>query len=640
MSNVNGQGLWRSWQRSFRRPVDALLDLVDNAVDANLKGGGQIHISTQPSPHNRQALLLLNSYASDVHKEISHILEVFSSNKDQSAVGENGVGLKQASANLSDFSIVLTKINNKNKFQMGILCRSLQSEKGINIPSYNLGCRESKSWDNEIEDLCSSDALFSDCVKYLGGKPANVQHNGVSAGDDGDRAELAEGRRRLVELIVLMSESDEWSSHDHVFGLLLDQIRDTRPNFSENLLNELGELLPSTYLHLSNTKIFIQQKPVSFHHWEQRLVELTCFPIQVSTSVDIWQEDETEGECEEKNVAQPLTDATKLRVYVGFDPSRTPTSTSLHIYSRGCGRLIKHLPDARNELSLSTGGTQYCQGLTVILDDYESTLPLTPTKQDITPTATHRRNIFAWLRAVAHTFWQFHFEKYLSKGALTDALDFAIKDEKHRKENFIPLAEFDSFTKFDGIEWSKRSVAGVERITTDLQNIEVAPGKATLIRMLATKEEDTGEDLKKKSKKSRPTRRPQEEEEEEEEAPPLRFKRTPTRSSRKKTIEEIPETPPPSSRKKKRASPKVYRPSMSVPKKRKTAPSPRKTTNSGAAEARNKHTAKMLKEVQKENKVLTTKLTKTESDCGRLRRDVRILERENGEMKRRLGDEL
>mmetsp|Transcript_21423 Transcript_21423/g.59405 ORF Transcript_21423/g.59405 Transcript_21423/m.59405 type:complete len:877 (+) Transcript_21423:224-2854(+) len=130
------------------------------------------------------------------------------------------------------------------------------------------------------------------------------------------------------------------------------------------------------------------------------------------------------------------------------------------------------------------------------------------------------------------------------------------------------------------------------------------------------------------------------EEEEEEEAPPLRFKRTPTRSSRKKTIEEIPETPPPSSRKKKRASPKVYRPSMSVPKKRKTAPSPRKTTNSGAAEARNKHTAKMLKEVQKENKVLTTKLTKTESDCGRLRRDVRILERENGEMKRRLGDEL
>ena len=27
-SHVNGQGLWRSWQRSFRSPLDAMLDLV------------------------------------------------------------------------------------------------------------------------------------------------------------------------------------------------------------------------------------------------------------------------------------------------------------------------------------------------------------------------------------------------------------------------------------------------------------------------------------------------------------------------------------------------------------------------------------------------------------------------------------
>ena len=35
-SRVNGTGLWSSWQRNFKTPELALLDLFDNAVDATL----------------------------------------------------------------------------------------------------------------------------------------------------------------------------------------------------------------------------------------------------------------------------------------------------------------------------------------------------------------------------------------------------------------------------------------------------------------------------------------------------------------------------------------------------------------------------------------------------------------------------
>ena len=44
-------------------------------------------------------------------------------------------------------------------------------------------------------------------------------------------------------------------------------------------------------------------------------------------------------------------------------------------------RLIKDYRDARGELLLSAGGTDFCQGLTIIVDDKHGMLPLNPTKQ-------------------------------------------------------------------------------------------------------------------------------------------------------------------------------------------------------------------------------------------------------------------
>jgi hypothetical protein len=78
--------------------------------------------------------------------------------------------------------------------------------------------------------------------------------------------------------------------------------------------------------------------------------------------------------------------ARQFRVYAGFDAqifkkgNSEKRCCSLYIYSRQSGRLITHHIDARTILGLSAGGTEFCSGLRVIMDDFEGILPLNPTK--------------------------------------------------------------------------------------------------------------------------------------------------------------------------------------------------------------------------------------------------------------------
>jgi hypothetical protein len=58
----------------------------------------------------------------------------------------------------------------------------------------------------------------------------------------------------------------------------------------------------------------------------------------------------------------------------------------LYVYSRQSGRLITHHADARTRLGLPAGGSEYSQGLTIIIDDFGGNLPLNPTKQEGTST--------------------------------------------------------------------------------------------------------------------------------------------------------------------------------------------------------------------------------------------------------------
>ena len=66
---------------------------------------------------------------------------------------------------------------------------------------------------------------------------------------------------------------------------------------------------------------------------------------------------------------------------------------ALYVYSRQSGRLITHYRDARTMLSLRAGGSEFCSGLRIILDDSEGHLPLNPTKQGKQRQSTHQRRV-------------------------------------------------------------------------------------------------------------------------------------------------------------------------------------------------------------------------------------------------------
>jgi hypothetical protein len=136
-------------------------------------------------------------------------------------------------------------------------------------------------------------------------------------------------------------------------------------------------------------------------------------------------------------------DTYEIQVTIGFDPTRANPlrgqrqssentfiggqACSLLIYSRVSGRLFLKHDDARGVLRLNNSGTHYCQGLTIIVDDYEGNLPLTPTKESLAfgledHGAIHERNLYAWLGALAVTYWTHFYNKYKTKGALGEAI--------------------------------------------------------------------------------------------------------------------------------------------------------------------------------------------------------------------------
>lgn len=85
--DVNAQPPNFYLQRSFRSPLDALRDCVDNAVDAN-HGEGKIRIfghSRTVGQHSDpvEGLLIMNSFPEESYKEMNKVLEVFCSNKEQ-----------------------------------------------------------------------------------------------------------------------------------------------------------------------------------------------------------------------------------------------------------------------------------------------------------------------------------------------------------------------------------------------------------------------------------------------------------------------------------------------------------------------------------------------------------------------------
>ena len=165
------------------------MDLIDNSLDAAVVGsrklGGIGNVSNNNSNNNRggdnssnnknfigrvhvypdklhqiptnlnspyttttTGILLLNNSHRSI-RPLQHILEVYNSSKTHSGsehIGENGVGLKQGAATLSDLTFVLVKKKKRRKggavmdnvleeeeegvIELGLIAESLQREEG------------------------------------------------------------------------------------------------------------------------------------------------------------------------------------------------------------------------------------------------------------------------------------------------------------------------------------------------------------------------------------------------------------------------------------------------------------------------------------------------------------------------------
>ncbi len=126
---VNGIGMFNSWKRNFKSPFFAMLDIIDNAIDASFgnEGDGQqasfegrVELYTiergksgsitdsRPSPvtsggafrrkkkkdgDERNELVVVNNSLNAI-EELSSVLEIHKSDKGDSTtnIGENGVG--------------------------------------------------------------------------------------------------------------------------------------------------------------------------------------------------------------------------------------------------------------------------------------------------------------------------------------------------------------------------------------------------------------------------------------------------------------------------------------------------------------------------------------------------------------------
>jgi len=222
--------------------------------------------------------------------------------------------------------------------------------------------------------------------------------------------------------------NDQWDSNDHVFQVIIaelihshDQqgsdgaeVTSRRAHNNNNpaslFLHEMKRLLPKYYINIPTQgfEFYVENEKIIFSYWQHRLVEMTKFRVNVPKEIPI-------QDMKQMNWAD---EGYPLSIYCGFEALRVGDdergdACQMYIYSRASGRLIKHDDDARAILNLAASGVDYCQGLTIIIDDVDAQLPLMPTKQGIAWTEqrggeTHRSNLMAWAGACAHCFWGYH----------------------------------------------------------------------------------------------------------------------------------------------------------------------------------------------------------------------------------------
>jgi len=231
------------------------------------------------------------------------------------------------------------------------------------------------------------------------------------------------------------------------------------------LMKELKEELPINYIHIPSTFDFtVDSERITFGIWQNRLIELTKFVVRISTRkyFSLCSIGDYSWVCE--------PDGYDMRVYAGFDPKTVTnpekSKCTLYIYSRQSGRLIKFVEDARTTLRVNASGSDYCQGLTILVDDIDGHLPLNPTKQDIAfgeqaGGHIHEKNLYAWVGAICDFYYKYHLKK-TDEGTKT-ALHEQVQDAAEEAKEIIRNSGKDwcddlvsaNLTTFSGLTWRR-----------------------------------------------------------------------------------------------------------------------------------------------------------------------------------------
>jgi hypothetical protein len=507
-TTVDGQGMWRSWTRVFAKPESACLDLLDNCFDAALKPNfhGKVSVESMSSflfirnnsqkpikkledaltvykssknselSHNQHESSSATAHSNRFHQHHQHISSNSGSLRTEDdpstrkdAIGENGVGLKHGCATLSDCSVIVTR--NKDVVEIGFICRQLQSTSGVYLPSFSFTV--SKTASSEI----STQSLTGPISEWLS------NHRSVQeALESAFRSDMKFKERNVEGVLTEWVHSlwaDEWKAEDYIFLLALCNLKRSVQNkgiifhsliaFSKqspakNFLKQIRTMLPEYYVNLpsdGNFDFLIDKERIEFSYWQRRLVELTKFYVNVPVSTPF------------ESLPDPVwiqggEEKYPLAIYCGFDAQRINNDANqgigtspcrIYIYSCQAGRLIQMESDARFMLGLSTSGVDYCQGLTIIINDTEGKLPLTPTKDGIAWSERphgniHRQNLYAWAGAIAQLFWQHHRASFIAKGG-----NFSKATKEQMKSTIRSFAtvqnRFDySATKFGALEES------------------------------------------------------------------------------------------------------------------------------------------------------------------------------------------
>ena len=404
MTRVDGKGLWRSWKRNFKNKLQALLDLIDNSLDASIQEQnrnnfvGFVHVNpdvyAQSGYQKTTGLCITNNCFKSI-RPLESVLEVYNSSKVDSGagdIGENGVGLKQGCATLSDLSFVLAKNGSNGNIELGIVAKALQREEGCYLPAFTFSNEAGDNLEGQMFSLFSqpNHQDVKCCIEQYG----QVTYE--------SKLSLEVGVKRLCKHFNDICYGDEYENNRYVFMVILDKIHHSEKEITgrgaqsepqkttvTRLMKELREEIPRMYLHIPDSFQFkIGKERAVFKYWPERMVELSTFSVIINKKIP-WTD--------KLEASDGHPDSYSLRIFVGFDGERATDPDgrkegSLYIYSRQSGRLITHHADARTLLGLGAGGTDFCQSLTIIIDDIGGQLPLNPTKQ-VSPSAPTTQSI-------------------------------------------------------------------------------------------------------------------------------------------------------------------------------------------------------------------------------------------------------